>query len=236
MKTILIIPCFNEQANILLLYNKILDYNKKYKTKYDCLFINDGSTDNSKMILDNNKIPHIDLLSNLGIGGAVQTGYRFAYNCGYDIAVQFDGDGQHEISNVNSIIKPIEKGLANMVIGSRFIEKLETYKSTKSRRIGISLISIIIKIFTKKKICDPTSGFRAIDKQVLSTFANDYPIEYPEPVSSVILLKMNLKIMEVPVIMYERKNGKSSIRTWKNVYYMINIFISIMITSMRRYK
>lgn len=138
-KILLIIPAYNEEDNILRIYNSIKKFNKKNKTKYDVIVINDCSKDKTGEILDKEKIPHIDLIHNLGIGGAVQTGYKYAYYHNYDIAVQFDGDGQHDIRYVEKIIKPIIEGKADMVIGSRFVKKINTFKSTFARRIGLKL-------------------------------------------------------------------------------------------------
>ena len=229
-KVLIIIPAYNEEKNILRTYNEIIDYNKKNKTNYECIVINDGSTDDTLKVLEKNKIPHINLPINLGIGGAVQTGYKYAFYNNYDIAIQYDGDGQHDINYIKDIIKPIEDNKANMVIGSRFIKKnVGTFKSTKMRRVGINLISRVIKIKTKKKIYDTTSGFRAADKKVIELFVDSYPTEYPEPISTVNVLINGLTIDEVPVMMRPRLEGKSSISRIKSIYYMINVNLSILI-------
>jgi len=234
-KILLIIPAYNEEECILKTYKKIIDYNKKNKTNYDVIIINDGSRDKTEQILIDKKIPHIQLIKNLGIGGAVQTGYKYALENNYDIAIQYDGDGQHDVSYVDKIIKPIINKEANLVIGSRFVEKdKDNFKSTFARRVGINIISFFIKIFTGKKIYDPTSGFRAVDKNLIELFANNYPTEYPEPVSEVSVLKKKYKIKEVLVKMHERQGGKSSIHAWKNAYYMINVTISILVESIKR--
>lgn len=233
MKVLIIIPAFNEGKNILNVYNSILDYNKKNKTKYEVIVINDGSCDNTGLVLDNNKIPHIDLIQNLGIGGAVQTGYKYAKMNDFDIAVQFDGDGQHDVNYIKYIIDPIINGKANMVIGSRFLDNTSEFKSTKSRRIGIKLISWVINFKTKTKINDVTSGFRAIDKNIINLFCSDYPTEYPEPISTVKVINHNYKVNEVPVKMKERQGGKSSITSWKSAYYMFNVIISILVMGRR---
>lgn len=229
-KILIIIPAYNEEKSILNTYKEIVNYNKKYKTNYECIVINDGSKDNTETILVDNNIPHLRLPNNLGIGGAVQAGYKYAFENNYDIAIQFDGDGQHDVNYIKDIVKPIDNNKANLVIGSRFIkEEFGDFKSTKMRRVGINLISKIIKIKTKKKIYDTTSGFRAADKNVIKLFKDDYPTEYPEPISSVNVLLNNYTIDEVPVEMKPRVAGKSSISKLKSIYYMINVLLSILI-------
>lgn len=233
-KILLIIPAYNESANILSVCKKIEEYNKKHQSNYDILVINDGSTDNTEEILCNNNINHIKLVHNLGIGGAVQTGYKFALENGYDIAVQFDGDGQHDVKYVKAIITPIINKEANMVIGSRFIDqKTSEFKSSVSRRIGIKIISKVIKVKTGKKIYDTTSGFRAVDNSIIKIFSESYPREYPEPISTVNILNHNLIVKEEPVAMHERIGGTSSIKSWKTAYYMINVILSILLTKGR---
>ena len=233
-KILLIIPAYNEEKNILNTVNKIYDYNKKNKTNYDLVVINDGSVDLTEKILVDNNINHIKLIHNLGIGGAVQTGYKYALENNYDIAIQFDGDGQHDINYVKNIIAPITNNEANMVIGSRFIDEGSSeFKSTFARLIGIRIISFFIKLFSHKKIYDVTSGFRACDKKTIEHFSHTYPIEYPEPVSTVDLIKNGFKIEEVPVNMIERTGGTSSIHSWKKAYYMINVILSIFVLWLR---
>ena len=230
MKVLLIVPSYNEEDNVLSNYKKIVDYNKKHNTNYDVIVINDGSKDKTEEICIENNIPHISLVHNLGIGGAVQTGYKYAYENDYNVAVQFDGDGQHDVRYVKDIIKPIKENKADMVIGSRFIDKSSSnFKSSKARRIGITLISFFIKLITGKKIYDTTSGFRAANKKVIERFVNNYPVEYPEPVSTTEVLRLGYNVEEIPVSMNERENGVSSIKAWKNVYYMINVILSIVI-------
>lgn len=233
-KILIIIPAYNEEDNILKTYNSIKT-NKDYD--YDIIVINDGSTDRTRKILEENNIPHISLIQNLGIGGAVQTGYKYAYKNGYDYAIQFDGDGQHDINYVKDILEPLKNKECNMVIGSRFIKKdTEGFKSSKARRLGISIISFFIKLVTHKKIYDTTSGFRAIDRNIIRIFAFDYPTDYPEPVSSVNVLKRHYTIKEVPVVMHERTGGTSSIHALKNIDYMINVILAIIMESIKRYK
>ena len=235
-KVLLIIPAYNEEENILNTYKTIIEYNKKNKTNYDVIVINDGSRDSTSEICHKNNIPVIDLIHNLGIGGAVQTGYKYAYYNNYDIAVQFDGDGQHDVRYVKNIIEPIISKKADLVIGSRFVENIDTFKSSFARRIGIKIISWFIKFATGKRIYDTTSGFRACSKEIIKDFAISYPIEYPEPLTTAEILKKKYIVDEVSVEMKEREGGVSSIRAWKNIYYMINVSLALLIIKVRRYK
>lgn len=226
MKVLLIVPAYNEEENILNTCNTI----KEFSDEIDYVVINDGSKDNTLKVLKENNLNHINLIKNLGIGGAVQTGYKYAYENNYDIAIQFDGDGQHDIKYVADICEPIIKGQANMVVGSRYLNKeISEFKSTFMRRFGSSVISLFIKICTGVKIKDPTSGFRAVDRKAIEEFAKDYPTEYPEPVSIVQLLAKGYTVKEVPANMHERKGGKSSIRLWKTADYMFKVVLSIFI-------
>ena len=236
-KILIIIPAYNEEKNILDTYKTIINYNKANNTNYDVIVINDCSTDKTKELLEMNNIPHIDLIHNLGIGGAVQTGYKYAYYKDYDIAIQYDGDGQHDINYVKELINPIINDTADMVIGSRFINNSKKgFKSTAARRIGIKVISIFMKFATHKKIYDVTSGFRACNKELIYDFSLSYPNEYPEPITTAEVLKKKYKVEEVSVEMKERKAGKSSIRAWANVYYMLNVCLALIAVKTRRYK
>ncbi len=230
MKILLIIPAYNEEENILKVCKSIEEYDKNL----DYIVINDGSKDKTLEILEENNIKHINLIHNLGIGGAVQTGYKYAYENDYDIAVQFDGDGQHEIKCVKDICNPIIENKANMCIGTRYLDKKTSeFQSTFMRRLGKNIISFIIKVCCHKKITDPTSGFRAADKNIIRIFAENYPTDYPEPESTVEVLKNKYQVVEVPVSMKERQGGKSSISVFKSVDYMIKVSLAIIIDSLR---
>ena len=228
-KIILIIPAHNEEDSI----QKTIDSIKNY----EYIIINDGSTDNTEQVLIDNNYNHVSLSFNLGIGGAVQTGYKYALENGYDIAVQFDADGQHDADSIKDLIQPIIEGEADFTIGSRFIRKnSENFKSSFLRRVGIRLISNVIFLFSRTRIYDTTSGFRAANKEVIAHFAESYPKEYPEPVSDYELVKLGFKVTEVSVKMHERKAGKSSIHSWKSAYYVINVLLSIFVIKIRRIK
>lgn len=174
------------------------------------------------------------MIQNLGIGGAVQTGYIYAKLKNYDIAVQFDGDGQHDIESLGELLMPISNGCSDFVIGSRFIEGTSDFKSTLMRRIGIKYLSRLINILTLKKVHDPTSGFRAANKKAINFLAENYPVDYPEPESIVALLRSGISINEVQVNMFERENGVSSINAVKSVYYMVKVSLAILCASFRR--
>lgn len=231
-RVLFIIPAYNEENAIV----KTVENIRSYNPDWDVIVINDGSTDQTEYLCKKNKIPVISLIMNLGIGGAVQTGYKYAMEQDYDIAIQFDGDGQHNIAYVDELIAPILKQEQDFVIGSRFISgDRKGFISSPLRRLGIRVISITIRLLTGKKIYDPTSGFRAANKAVIHYFANEYPIEFPEPESVTLLFKQKYRVKEIPVIMYERQGGKSSIHTWKSAYYMINVLFSLIIVSLRKF-
>lgn len=230
-KILLIIPAYNEEQNILKTCKSIIKYNKNF----DYVVINDGSKDNTEEILKKNNLNHISLVENLGIGGAVQTGYKYAYDNNYDIAVQFDGDGQHDINYVLKICELILTEKADMVIGTRYLDKKEsTFQSTFMRRLGSKFLSFLIKICTKCKVTDPTSGFRAVNKKIIKFFAENYPSDYPEPESIVKVTKMGYIVKEIPVSMNEREGGVSSINIFQSVYYMMKVSLAIIIDSLER--
>lgn len=163
----------------------------------------------------------------------MQTGYKYALEYNYDIAIQFDGDGQHDEKYIDSLISEIDKG-NNFVIGSRFINELSKFRSTGMRRLGIKCISYLTKICTGKKIYDTTSGFRAADRKIIELFAEHYPTEYPEPESTVEIIRRGFSISEIPVEMHEREFGKSSIKPLKSIYYMFSVCLSILILCIKK--
>ena len=235
MKILMIIPAYNEEESILHTVEGIIDYRKNVDFQLHYLVINDGSTDNTKNTLIQNKLNAIHLVQNLGIGGAVQTGYKYALDNNYDVAVQFDGDGQHDIRSLNSLIQPILLGKADMVIGSRFVgETLSEFQTSFMRRFGIGVISNMIKLTTGIRIWDTTSGYRLGNKKVIAQFARRYPTKYPEPESSVHLIKQNFKIVEASANMFERAGGVSSITPFKSIRYMVEVCSSILIASLMK--
>lgn len=230
MKTLVIIPAYNEEECIK---NTVTNL-KRYNPNIDYVIINDCSTDSTKQICKDNNFNVINLPINLGIGGAVQTGYKYAYENNYDIAIQFDGDGQHDINCIDKIIEPLVNEQVDMCIGTRYLDKSSSkFQSTFIRRLGSNIISLCIKICTGAKITDPTSGFRAVNKNVIEEFAKKYPTEYPEPESTVSLLVNKYKVKEVPVNMNEREGGNSSLtlNLWKPIDYMIKVILAIIVDS-----
>ena len=229
MKKLVIIPAFNEEGNL----EKTIKDIKDNAPEFDYVIINDCSTDKTLEMCRRHGFSYLNLPVNLGIGGAVQTGYRYAYYHGYDIAVQFDGDGQHSASHLEDMVTTLIDTESDMVIGSRFIEK-EGFQSSGLRRIGIKYFTGLIKLLTGKKITDPTSGMRMVNKKLLEKFTDEYPKDYPEPESVVTILSEKYKVTEIPVVMNEREEGVSSISLKNSVYYMIKVSFAILIARMKK--
>ena len=234
VRVLLIIPAYNEEANIQRVIGRVREYRKTCPYQLDYVVINDGSTDSTARICRENGIHHISLLQNLGIGGAVQTGYLYAQREGYDIAVQFDGDGQHDLNSLPQLLAPVVRGDCDFCVGSRFLDKSSAFQSTPLRRVGIQYLSWLIRLFTGTKVTDPTSGFRAANQAVIRDLADYYPADYPEPESIVQIKKMRHRIQEVQVNMFQREGGQSSIRSWKSIYYMIKVSVAVVCASLQR--
>jgi len=228
-RKLIIIPAFNESANILATVERI----RAEAPDFDFIVVNDCSTDETRKILVENGIPFLDLPVNLGIGGAVQTGYMYGVAHGYDMAVQVDGDGQHDPAFLERMAEQLERSGADMVIGSRFIEK-EGFQSSAARRMGIRWFSWLIRRVSGARVTDPTSGLRMVGRRGMELFAQDYPRDYPEPETVVTLLMHGLRIEEIPVVMRERQGGTSSINLRRSVYYMIKVSLAILFERARK--
>ena len=226
MKRLVIIPAYNEEGAIL---DTVTDIRNR-APEFDVIVINDCSTDSTRKILEDNAIAHINLPMNLGIGGAVQTGYIYAEKHGYDVAVQMDGDGQHDASYLNDMLAVMKQKKADMVIGSRFIEN-KGFQSSSLRRVGINFFTGWIRKLTHQTITDPTSGMRMVNRRIIELFAEDYPKDYPEPETVVTILKNGYSISEVPVVMKARTSGESSISMRKSVYYMFKVSIACLMAA-----
>lgn len=223
-KILIIIPAYNEADNIVHVVKSMMEQ----APQYDYLVVNDGSTDKTLAICEQENFRYLDLSINMGIGGAVQAGYIYAYKNNYDIAVQMDGDGQHDVAYLEKLLEPIMTDEADVVIGSRFLEK-EGFQTSASRRTGINILSSLIWITTGKRIKDVTSGYRAVNRMFIEIYSKDYPTDYPEP-EAIVAAMMHLgRVCEVPVQMRAREGGVSSITFKKSIYYMIKVTLAILI-------
>lgn len=229
-KILIIIPAYNEEKSIR---NVILSI-KQANQNYDCLVINDGSKDNTQAEAESaGQATVVQLPSNLGIGGAVQTGFKYASYKNYDYAIQFDGDGQHIATEIPKLLSPLQAGEVDVCIGSRFVEKTDGFQSTFMRRIGIRVFEIMNRLLIQKRITDSTSGFRAYNKAVIEFLAANYPTDYPEPETIILLGKNDFRIKEVSVEMEERQGGISSISGLKSAHYMIKVILAMLMTAHR---
>ncbi len=230
MKILVIVPAFNEEDCI----DKVIYDLKNTNPDWDILIVNDGSIDNTSQVAKRTKSAFvIDLVGNLGIGGAVQTGFKFATRNNYDIALQFDGDGQHIATEIPKLIDPIIKNEVDVVIGSRFTKSHSGWKSSIPRRMGIFVFTILNKILINQKITDSTSGFRAYNKSAIDFLSVNYPMDYPEPEAIILLGKNGYKLKEIHADMKARETGTSSINYRRAIYYMIKVVLAILMTSIR---
>lgn len=221
MKTLIIIPAFNESENL----EKVIKNLKNECSEADFVIINDGSTDNTAQLCHDNNWRLIDLPVNLGLAGAFQTGMKFGYEKGYDAVMQFDGDGQHDAKCAREMINSMEKEHSDIIIGSRFVTEK---KPSSMRMLGSRLISFAIRTTTGCRLTDPTSGMRLYSKDMVRLFANN--LNYgPEPDTIAFLLRNGAKIKEQQVVMHEREAGQSYLTFTKSIRYMMNMFISILL-------
>ncbi len=223
-KILVIIPAYNEADSI----PGVLSALREKAPFADCLVINDCSTDGTRDLLKEGGAAYLSLPINLGIGGGVQAGYLYAWENGYDIAVQFDGDGQHDAGCVEKLVRPLLEGRCDVVIGSRFLEK-SGYQSSAARRFGIRFLSVLIRLCTGQRVTDVTSGFRAVNRRMIRLYSQSYAQDYPEPEAVVSALVSGARVMEVPAVMHERQGGKSSISTLRSFYYMIKVSLAIIV-------
>ena len=228
-RRIAIVPAFNEEASIARVVGELLAYDSGLRV----VVVDDGSTDGTAEIARSAGAKVLSLPFNLGIGGAVQTGFRYAWEQGFDIAVRADGDGQHDPAELDAILRPVLADEADVAVGSRFIGG-DGYQSSLSRRAGIRLLAWIVSALTRQRITDPTSGFQAANRLGIRLFAADYPHDYPEAEATVMVFKHRLRLQEVPVKMRARESGRSSITTVRSVYYMIKVVLAIFVALFRR--
>ena len=233
-KVLIVIPCFNEAESL----PKLADELKKVSVpiEYDIipLVVNDCSKDNTVLVAKELGFKVLDLPNNLGIGGAVQAGIKYAYRNNFDYAVQMDGDGQHPPEELIKILEAAKIKNADVVIGSRFLEK-NGFQSTFLRRLGIRYFFALNKLLTRARIYDSTSGYRLLGKNAMAIAVKYYPDDYPEPESLVFFARAGLKIVEIPIIMRLRQGGVSSITGFKTVNYMVKVTLSMLFSYIRKF-
>ena len=232
-KVLIVIPCYNEEASLPTLLPELLSTKLPNGYQLEAVVINDCSKDNTVAVAKKHKAIVLDLPVNLGIGGAVQTGIRYARDNGFDLAIQLDGDGQHPPKELHKLISYHDETGANVVIGSRFLEK-QGFQSSFVRRLGINYFHWLNRLMTGLAIYDSTSGFRLFDRKAIEMAAANYPDEYPEPESLVVFSKAGLRVVEVPVIMAERQGGQSSIRSFGSLYYCFKVSLAMFFSFIRK--
>jgi glycosyltransferase involved in cell wall biosynthesis len=230
LKRIAIVPALNEEQTV----GRVIDEIRAFDEGFDIVVVDDGSVDRTAGMAADRGAHVLRLPFNLGIGGAVQTGYRFAFEQGYDIAVQIDGDGQHDPSQLPAILGPVLSGEADLCVGSRFTGQGD-YRSSFARRVGIKIFARVVSAVVRQRVTDTTSGFRAVNRKGIALFAADYPHDYPEVEATVMCVKHKLRLKEVPVEMRERGGGASSITALRSVYYMTKVLLAIFVGLFRRY-
>ncbi len=230
-RVLVIVPAYNEEAAL----GAVLQHLRETLPQYDTLVVDDGSLDNTARVAES--VPGVKLVSlpiNLGIGGAMQTGFKYALRHGYDIAVQCDADGQHPVTDIPRLVEFVEQGRADLAIGSRYVADTR-YQPSFSRRVGKSLLSRLVDAVMGGGITDTTSGFRAANRAAFSLFARHYPEDYPEPEALVILYRAGLTAAEIPVEMHERQGGVTSITPHRAAYYIVKVALAIVLDLFRKF-
>lgn len=221
---LVIVPACNEERNI----KRVIDDLHSQAPETDYIIINDGSIDNTRGVCRRNNLHYLDLPVNLGIGGGMQAGYRYARENGYHIAIQLDGDGQHDPCYIREMVTLLREGQADVVIGSRFLEG-QGFQSSRARRLGIGFLSRLIRLCCGVKVRDVTSGYRAVNRRFIEIYADEYAQDYPEPEAIICAALHGARITEIPVVMRHRSEGQSSISTWRPIYYMIKVSLAILV-------
>ena len=230
LRRVAIVPALNEERAL----PAVIDELRAFDPGLDIVVVDDGSTDGTAAVAAAKNVHVLRLPFNLGIGGAVQTGFRFAFENGYDLAVRVDGDGQHDPSQLGRLIAPVLAGEADIAVGSRFAMDAAGYRSSRTRRVGIRLLAAVVSRIVGQRVTDTTSGFQALNRLGIALFARDYPHDYPEVEATVMVFRHRLRLMEVPVTMRERGGGRSSITTLRSIYYMVKVLLAIFVGLFRR--
>lgn len=228
-RTLIIVPAYNEQESLA----GVIEDLRTHFPAGDILVVDDGSRDRTIEIARSAGVHVASLPFNLGIGGAMQTGFRYAERNGYDVALQFDGDGQHLAKEIGGLLAQISESRADIVVGSRFLCE-NRYRAPFFRRIGIWIFSTVLSGILGMRVTDTTSGFRAANGKVIRFFARAYPEDYPEVESLVLLHRAGLRIAEAPILMRERTGGRSSITPVRSAYYMIKVLLAVFIDLLKK--
>ena len=229
VRRIAIVPAYNEAGNV----GRVVDELRAFDSGLDVVVVSDGSVDRTADVAAEHGAHVVRLPFNLGIGGAVQTGFKYAWEQGYELAVRCDGDGQHDPAELPKVLEPELAGTADIVVGSRFVGD-RSYRSSAARRVGIRLLATIVSAIARQRVTDTTSGFQALNRKALALFAADYPHDYPEVEGMVMTIKHKLRLQEVPVRMREREHGQSSITALRSIYYMAKVLLALFVGLFRR--
>jgi glycosyltransferase involved in cell wall biosynthesis len=226
-----VVPAYNEAGAIA----RVVDEIRAFDPGIDVVVIDDASTDETAATAAGRGATVLRLPFNVGIGGAVQTGFRFALEEGYDTAVRLDGDGQHDASELGKLLAPLEQGEADLVVGSRFVDAGGAYRPPFARRLGIRLFARLVSVLGGQRVTDTTSGFIALDRIGIELFAAEYPHDYPEVEATLVALRSGLRLAQVQVAMRERETGSSSITFLRSLYYIVKVTLALLVASLRRY-
>ena len=229
-RTIAIVPARNEAGAI----GGVVDEIRAFDPLLDVVVIDDGSTDATAEVARSRGATVVSLPFNLGIGGAVQTGFKYALAHGYELAVRLDGDGQHDPVELPKLIGPVARGEADIVVGSRFHGGDRSYRPPLARRIGIGFFAKLVSVLVRQRVTDTTSGFQALNRHGIELFAADYPHDYPEVEATVMVFRHRLRLLEVQVRMREREHGDSSITVLRSLYYMVKVTLALLVGMFRR--
>jgi hypothetical protein len=229
LRVLIVVPAYNEGESLGELLREI----KTCVPGGEVVVVNDGSRDNTGPVAQKNRATLLDLPINLGIGGAVQSGFQYGWRRGCEVCIQVDGDGQHNPADIPALLEPLQNGQADCVVGSRFFGKQGGYQSTFSRRLGIGLLSRLLWLLSGKRILDVTSGFRAMNRRAFGLLAVSYPDDYPETESLLSLLLAGCRVVEVPVTMRDRQGGRSSIFGFRTLVYMVKVSLALIIAKLR---
>ena len=230
LRRVAIVPARNEEGAVAGVVAEL----RAFDPGLEVVVIDDGSTDGTARVAEAAGATVVRHPFNLGIGGAVQTGFRYALEHGVDVAVRLDGDGQHDPAELPGLLEPLLAGEADIVVGSRFAAGPSAYRVPLARRIGIRLFSRIVSLLVRQRVTDTTSGFQAANRLAIRLFAADYPHDYPEVEATVMVVRHRLRLKEVPARMRERSTGRSSITALRSVYYMVKVLLAIFVGLFRR--